>query len=107
MSAKRVLAPVLMIAVCLVILASFKVAAVSDPMPSPTPAPVLPSSPTPVSQVGTSATTPPPQNSPSGIPTIGETALDFTLPSVWGEPVTLSSYLGHSNVVLLFYRTGS
>ena len=27
--------------------------------------------------------------------------------STWGEPVTLSSYLGDSNVVLLFYRTGS
>jgi cytochrome oxidase Cu insertion factor (SCO1/SenC/PrrC family) len=107
MNAKRVLAPVLMIAVCLVILASFKVAAVGEPTPSPTSAPVQQSSPSPTPQRATTAAPTPPQESPSSIPAIGETAPDFSLPSVSGEPVILSSYRGESNVVLLFYRTGS
>ncbi len=107
MNAKRVLAPVLMIALCMVILASFKVAAVSEPTPSPTSAPIEQSSPSSTPQRATTATTTPPQESPSSIPAIGESAPDFTLPSVGGETVTLSSYRGERNVVLLFYRTGS
>jgi hypothetical protein len=105
MNAKRVLTPVLMIAVCAVILASYKVAAVSKPTPSPTAAPVLQSSPEPTPRV--TVPTPPAPASPSHVPTTGEAAPDFTLPSVWEEPVTLSSYRGDRNVVLLFYRTGS
>ncbi len=107
MNAKRVLAPVLMIAVCLVILASFRLAAVSEPTPSPTSAPVQPSSPSPTPQHATTAASTPLQKSASSIPAIGETAPDFSLPSVSGETVSLSSYRGDRNVVLLFYRTGS
>jgi hypothetical protein len=106
MNVKRFLAPVLMIAVCGVILASFKVAAVGEPTVSPTSAPIVQSSPLPTPHRATIASPTPPQESPSSIPAIGETAPDFTLPSVWGETVTLSSYRGTRNVVLLFYRTG-
>jgi hypothetical protein len=34
----------------------------------------------------------------------GQVALDFTLDSVQGGPVTLSDYRGESYVVLVFYR---
>jgi hypothetical protein len=103
MNAKRVLTPVLMIAVCVVILASYKVAAVSKPTRSPTPALDLQSRPTSSPQL----TTPTAQQSPSNVPEIGDAAPDFTLPSVWEETVALSSYRRERNVVLLFYRTGS
>lgn len=106
MNAKRVLTPVLMIAVCVVILASYKVAAVSKATPSPSPTPALQPSPARTPQPTTNATTPPAQESPSIVPQIGDTAPDFTLLSVWEETVALSSFRGHRNVVLLFYRTG-
>jgi len=35
---------------------------------------------------------------------VGVEAPDFTLRSFSGEPVTLSSYRGAKNVVLVFYR---
>jgi hypothetical protein len=60
----------------------------SAPQPSPTP-PHVPTSTT-----------------PSLIAAGGQEAPDFTLPSVWGDPITLSAYRGQENVVLLFYRTG-
>ena len=44
---------------------------------------------------------------PGGIPVIGNSAPDFTLPSVWGDDFALSNYRADQNVVLLFYRTGS
>lgn len=47
--------------------------------------------------------------SPSGssvIPSTGQPAPDLTLPSVAGDMITLSSYQGQRNVVLVFYRTG-
>lgn len=34
---------------------------------------------------------------------LGQTAPDFTLPSTTGQDITLSSYRGHQNVVLVFY----
>ena len=34
---------------------------------------------------------------------VGQLAPDFTLPNQHGEPVTLSSYRGSKNVVLVFY----
>lgn len=35
---------------------------------------------------------------------VGQTAPDFTLVSLAGAPVTLSSFRGRQNVVLVFYR---
>lgn len=35
---------------------------------------------------------------------VGDLAPDFTLVSLEGPPVTLSSYRGEKNVVLVFYR---
>lgn len=34
---------------------------------------------------------------------VGQTAPDFTLPNQHGEPITLSSFRGDRNVVLVFY----
>jgi peroxiredoxin len=34
---------------------------------------------------------------------VGQEAPDFTLPSQHGEPITLSSYRGQKNVVLIFF----
>ncbi len=53
--------------------------------------------------------TPKPISTPTAelaIPAVGEQAPDFTLDSVWGDPITLSEYRGRKNVVLVFYRTG-
>jgi hypothetical protein len=106
MNVKRVLTPVLMLAVSLVILASFKVAAVSETTSSPSPMLAPQSSPTPAARPTSATITPPAQESPSDVPEIGDAGPDFTLPSVWGETVALSSYRGEKNIVLLFYRTG-
>jgi hypothetical protein len=105
-NAKRVLTPVLMLAVCVVILASYKVAAVRKTASSPTAVPALQPSPTLPSQPTATAAAPQAQESPSSIPGVGDIAPDFTLLSVWEDTVTLSSYRGESNMVLLFYRTG-
>lgn len=37
------------------------------------------------------------------MPSIGDKAPDFTLPSHSGKPITLSSYEGDKNVVLSFH----
>jgi alkyl hydroperoxide reductase subunit AhpC len=39
----------------------------------------------------------------SSIPQLGQLAPNFTLPASTGDTVTLSSYRGHKNVVLVFY----
>jgi peroxiredoxin (alkyl hydroperoxide reductase subunit C) len=36
-------------------------------------------------------------------PAVGDAAPDFTLPNQHGERVTLSSYRGHKNVLIVFY----
>jgi peroxiredoxin Q/BCP len=38
------------------------------------------------------------------VPTVGDRAPDFSLPSTSGKTVSLKSYLGKSKVVLVFYR---
>ena len=38
--------------------------------------------------------------------TVGDPALDFTLPATRDREVTLSSFLGNQNVVLVFYKSG-
>ncbi len=106
MNTKRVLIPILMLAVCAAVLVTYNLAAMSQPSPTPTSTrtPGVESMAT--VQGGSTATPPSTQDLGAGIPAVGEPAPDFTLPSVWGDPVTLSSYRGEKNVVLLFYRTG-
>ena len=99
MNARRVLIPVLMIAVCAVILVTYNLAAVNTAAPSPTPT---------LAVHANASPTPPAASSrqlPSSIPPVGVLAPDFSLPSAWGDQVTLSHYQGDRNVVLVFYRT--
>lgn len=48
------------------------------------------------------AATPPPAES-GGLLAVGQKAPDFTLPDSKGSPVTLSSFQGKKNVMLIFY----
>ena len=103
---RRALIAILMICACLAILGACSPGDLNQPSPTvpgppePTtkPSPTAHSSPTP-----TPRATP---TTPSEILATGEQARDFSLPSVWGDTVTLSSYQGLKNVVLVFYRTG-
>ena len=106
MNAKRVLIPILMLAVCAAILVTYNVVAMNKPSPTPTPTRTPQARSTATLQPQSTATTPHTQDLGTGIPAVGELAPDFTLPSVWGDAVTLSSYRGKKNIVLLFYRTG-
>ena len=106
MNAKRVLIPILMLAVCALILVTYNVAIVNKPSPTPTPTRTPQARSTATLRPVSTATTQSTQDLGAGIPAVGELAPDFTLPSVWGDAVTLSSYRGQKNVVLLFYRTG-
>lgn len=107
MEMRTVLIRILMVAVCALMLGGYGCQALTDsgvsstatPVPTPPLEPTANPSPTPSHR-------PSPTTSDSAIPPIGEQAPDFTLPSVWGDMVTLSSYEGHKNIVLLFYRTG-
>jgi cytochrome oxidase Cu insertion factor (SCO1/SenC/PrrC family) len=106
MNTKRVLIPILMLAVCAAILVTYNLAAMSQPSPTATATRTPGSESTAPLQAGSTATIPPTQGLGAAIPAVGTLAPDFTLPSVWGDPVTLSSYRGEKNIVLLFYRTG-
>jgi len=118
---RTVLIRILMLAACTLMLGGYGCQALTDPgvastaTPDPTPPlePTANPSPTPSHRPSPTANPSPtpshrpsPTTSDSAIPPIGEQAPDFTLPSVWGDMVTLSSYEGHKNIVLLFYRTG-
>lgn len=105
MNVRRVLIPVLMIAVCAVILVTYNLATVNTGASSPTPTLVVRSNPSPGTLPTSSAATPPTQQPASSIPAAGVLAPDFSLPSAWGDPITLSHYRGEKNIVLLFYRT--
>jgi cytochrome oxidase Cu insertion factor (SCO1/SenC/PrrC family) len=105
MNARRVLIPVVMIAVCAVILVIFNLTAVNTGALSPTSTPAPPSNPGLTALPTSSAAIPPAQQPPSSVPAVGALAPDFTLLSAWGDPVTLSRYRGDKNIVLLFYRT--
>ncbi len=104
---RRVLILVLVLVACALVLGTYGCQTPTDqgvtspvpPADTPTSEPTTNPSPTP-------AVSPSPTTAHSAIPVIGEQAPDFTLPSVWGDMVTLSSYQGQKNVVLLFYRTG-
>lgn len=97
---RRALIPILMICACLAILGGCSPGDLNQPSPT------VPGPPEPTAH---SSPTPTPRATPttrSDIPATGEQARDFSLPSVWGDTVTLSSYQRLKNVVLVFYRTG-
>ena len=75
------------------------------PPPAPADTPTLEPTPAPTPSATPPATATPSEN-PGGIPAIGDTAPDFTLPSATADTIDLSSYRGEKNVVLIFYRTG-
>ena len=103
---KRVMIPILMLALCALILGGYGCLAptATGIIDSVTPTPITPPEPT----ANPSATAPPPPSPATGptIPAVGDQAPDFTLPSAWGDIITLSSHEGQKNIVLVFYRTG-
>ena len=38
---------------------------------------------------------------------MGDPAPDFTLPSITGKPISLSSFIGQKDIVLYFYPKGN
>jgi hypothetical protein len=90
------------VVMCACLMASCSPATVPPPPPADTP--TLEPTQAPVPSATSTATVTPPENA-GGIPTVGDTAPDFTLPSA-ADTITLSSYRGEMNVVLVFYRTG-
>jgi hypothetical protein len=106
MKLKRVLIPVLMLAVCGAILGVYNFAVVDNSTPLVTPSTEPTSDPSPTARSNPTPARPPTPSTDAAIPAIGDQAPDFILPSVWGDPVTLSSYRGQENIVLVFYRTG-
>lgn len=97
---RRVLIPALILAAIAVMMVACSPGDLSQPSPT-VPGPLEPATnPSP-----TAHSTPTPTTR-SEIPATGERPRDFSLPSVWGDTVTLSSYQGLKNVVLVFYRTG-
>jgi len=103
---RRVLIPILMLGLCALIVASYGRLAPTGLGIIDTPTPAFTPTPQPLANPSPTILHPPSPATDSTIPSIGGRAPDFTLPSVWGDMVTLSSYHGQKNVVLLFYRTG-
>jgi cytochrome oxidase Cu insertion factor (SCO1/SenC/PrrC family) len=106
MNAKRVLIPVLMLAICAAILVVFRVTGPDSTSSTNTATRTPPMTRAAATQPLSTSTPLPSQGVAPLIPAVGESAPDFTLPSVNGGTVTLSDYRGQKNVVLLFYRTG-
>lgn len=106
MEKNRVLTLVASLCLCALILGACSPGDLNRPTPSvpATPRPATTANPT--EQPSPTVAPPPTATARPTAPAPGEPAPDFTLQSVWGEPITLSSYRGHNNVVLLFYRTG-
>lgn len=97
---RRALIPILMICACLAILGGCSPGDLNQPPPT------VPGPPEPTTKPSPTAHSSPTPTTRSEIPATGEQARDFSLPSVWGDTVTLSSYQRLKNVVLVFYRTG-
>ena len=106
MKSRRVLIPVLMLGLCGAILGVYNFAAVDNSTPLVTPSTEPTSDPSPAARSNPTPVRPPTPSTDAAILAIGDQAPDFTLPSVSGDPVTLSSYRGQENIVLVFYRTG-
>jgi len=106
MKLRRVLIPVLMLGVCGAILGVYNFAVVDNSTPLVTPSIEPTSDPSPTARTNPTPAHPPTPSTDTAIPAIGDQAPDFTLPSVGGDPVTLSGYRAEQSVVLVFYRTG-
>lgn len=106
MSLKRVPAPLVMIALSAVLLVACKRTSTAVPPPSPSPFPAISTSPSPEVAATSNTATPPTAAAQAVVPSVGDPAPDFSLPTVWDETVSLEHYRGNTNVVLLFYRTG-
>jgi cytochrome oxidase Cu insertion factor (SCO1/SenC/PrrC family) len=102
----RVLALVASLCLCTLILGACSPGDPNSPTSSVTVTPLPATTADPTNQPSPTVASPPTTTAGSTAPATGQPAPDFTLQSVWGEPITLSTYRGHSNVVLLFYRTG-
>jgi hypothetical protein len=98
---RRALVPILMLAAAAVLLAVYNLGISDRSSQAPTATP----EPTAISTPAVPQTPFAPATSLT-MPSLGARAPDFTILSVGGDAITLSSYLGHSNVVLVFYRTG-
>jgi cytochrome oxidase Cu insertion factor (SCO1/SenC/PrrC family) len=106
MEKKRVLTMVASLCLCTLILGACSPGDLSNPTSSVTATPLPATTADPTKNPSPTVAPPPTTTAGSTAPATGEPAPDFTLQSVWGEPITLSTYRGHNNVVLLFYRTG-
>ena len=106
MTPRKALIPLAMIAVSAAVLLVYNRTSMAVPAVSPSPlATDAPSASPPAGPTASLASQSPtvPQ---AVVPSVGDPAPLFSLPSVWGENVSLEQYLGNTNVVLLFYRTG-
>jgi hypothetical protein len=106
MPMKRLLTIVLALCLCALMAAACSPASPHRATPSVAATPQATANPNPATPLNP---TPKPTSTGTGelaIPAVGEQAPDFTLDSVWGDPITLSEYRGRKNVVLVFYRTG-
>jgi cytochrome oxidase Cu insertion factor (SCO1/SenC/PrrC family) len=106
MDARRTAIPVLMIVAAALILGAYSLLGQNRAAPTPTLSATPARSASATNRPIPPSTSPPTQESGGSIPETGSAAPDFSLNSAWGEMVALSTYRGHKNVVVLFYRTG-
>jgi hypothetical protein len=103
---RKVLIPLVMIALSAAVLLVYNRTSMALPAFSPSPLATDAPSASP-SADSTARSAPLSTTVPQAVvPSVGDQAPLFSLPSVWGEKVSLEHYRGITNVVLLFYRTG-
>ena len=79
----------------------------STPTPKPPPPTSTPAPPEPAptaTQPAPAATTAPEPDESAAAPEVGDTAPDFELAAASGSDMSLASYRGEKNVVVVFYR---
>ena len=103
---RRVLIPILMLGLCALLLGGYKCLAPDALEIISKATPILTPWLEPTANPSPTAPHPPSPTTDSLIPAIGDQAPDFTLPSGQGDTITLSTYEGQKNIVLVFYRTG-